>query len=338
MGRIEEVRDFTCEVCGGNEAQYIDFSYPNLPTKSKFKKLHSYSNVICAGCAAIHTHPKISEQKVIEFYNTGYRTSEYAIEINGTVIEPPIQIPWSGISFKRFYSFYESYRALTNDRLVKLSKDSSVLDIGAYQGMFLYAFNKVFSCRCVACDYSEKGIEFAKNAFGFSDSKVTKEIEAEQFGEKFDVVCMVHSLEHIRNPVKLMRNIRTNLLKPNGLLYIEIPNPMAYPLDDPTHLIMYSADALRYLLQSNGFYIEQLEYSGFGCEKFIFHTSKQNICCLARIAASNEVAEQLVSSREEMYREIKESHRRTSWYSLLNGLKKISEPFGKAIKRVAASA
>jgi len=42
-------------------------------------------------------------------------------------------------------------------------------------------------------------------------------------GKKFDVITLFHVLEHIKNPVKTLADLRT-YLKADGTLIVEIPN------------------------------------------------------------------------------------------------------------------
>ena len=51
------------------------------------------------------------------------------------------------------------------------SVSDKIIDIGAYQGMFLNAAHQAWGVEGVAYDFSESGIEFARNVFGFKNSK-----------------------------------------------------------------------------------------------------------------------------------------------------------------------
>jgi 2-polyprenyl-3-methyl-5-hydroxy-6-metoxy-1,4-benzoquinol methylase len=52
---------------------------------------------------------------------------------------------------------------------------------------------------------------------------MVEELPAELRQEGFDVVVLCHVLEHVDSPVGLLRTLRT-LLKPDGVLYVEVPN------------------------------------------------------------------------------------------------------------------
>jgi SAM-dependent methyltransferase len=78
----------------------------------------------------------------------------------------------------------------------------------------------------------------------------------------FDVVTMWHSLEHVHNPVEVLRAAH-RLLAPGGLLVVEVPNIDSLPfawfgqawfgLDLPRHLTHFVPTTLRRLLLRAGF-------------------------------------------------------------------------------------
>jgi hypothetical protein len=56
--------------------------------------------------------------------------------------------------------------------------------------------------------------------------------------------------------------IKKNILKKNGLIYLEIPNPFTNPLNDPTHLNLYSAKTIKYILESCNYKVLNIELRG----------------------------------------------------------------------------
>lgn len=80
--------------------------------------------------------------------------------------------------------------------------------------------------------------------------------------EYFDAITISHVIEHLHDPVAVIRTIYA-LLKPGGILYIDTPNINAYGhhifgpnwrgLEPPRHLVIFSALALKMLLSSVGF-------------------------------------------------------------------------------------
>lgn len=80
--------------------------------------------------------------------------------------------------------------------------------------------------------------------------------------EQFDVITLSHVLEHVHDPVALLRRCY-QLLKPGGWVWLETPNLAGrghdrygihwLPLDTPRHLVLFNPRSLRDLLADVGF-------------------------------------------------------------------------------------
>lgn len=143
-----------------------------------------------------------------------------------------------------------------------LKPDMKVLDVGCSTGHFLHALkNKV---------KERVGLELQKDAVSFIrknlDFKVySQPIEAAKIKEApFDLVTCLQVLEHIENPLTFLKDLAKNL-KPNGYLYIEVPNVndalltcykaagyADFYFREP-HVSNFSIDSLKILLRRAGF-------------------------------------------------------------------------------------
>jgi 2-polyprenyl-3-methyl-5-hydroxy-6-metoxy-1,4-benzoquinol methylase len=87
----------------------------------------------------------------------------------------------------------------------------------------------------------------------------------EQFADKqclFDVITLGHVIEHVHNPVALLKACR-RLLKPTGQLWLETPNIDSLGhrqymknwrgLEPPRHLVLFSRQSLAKALIASGF-------------------------------------------------------------------------------------
>lgn len=89
----------------------------------------------------------------------------------------------------------------------------------------------------------------------------------------FDVVVMSHVFEHLADPRRTLRDV-WNVLKPGGTFAACLPNVRAIGhalfkkdwcgLDPPRHFYVYSADALRRLVQEAGFTVVRCGSTGRG--------------------------------------------------------------------------
>ena len=72
---------------------------------------------------------------------------------------------------------------------------------------------------------------------------------------RFDLVVMIHALEHIPNPVAFLRQVREQLLTPEGWLVIEVPDHATNPFDllIADHLVHFTTPVLGQALVDAGF-------------------------------------------------------------------------------------
>jgi SAM-dependent methyltransferase len=157
------------------------------------------------------------------------------------------------------------------DILSKLQARSSVVDIGAGQGNFLRSLDGKY--RRIAIDPgmdatprdSENGLEWLK------DIKTVEQI----LGSKVDLITLFQSLEHMPDPLTLMREIRALLreggscivsvpLAPTNLILFDRTNAIDVP---PVHFNYFSKNGVTRLFAKAGFKaIETTEVGGWSSE------------------------------------------------------------------------
>lgn len=282
---ISSAYQLACGVCGASDWSPLRVRSSAFATRSRFPEIHEFENFICAQCGVVATIPQIDQESVARFYNSGYRRSEFAIDLGDRRIEPPVQMPWSGVSFQRFRTFFEMVeRVRERDPAVVPAHTDTVIDVGAYQGMFLSAVQQAWGAEGVAYDYSESGIAFARRALGFERSFVARDLMSDVFPLRARFVSLVHVFEHLAHPAGFLRRVREDMLTSSGgYLYLEVPNVTAHPLDDPTHLYMYNEATLRALLAAQGFEVLDVVFTGHPEGPFAtsYGSPRQNIACLA---------------------------------------------------------
>lgn len=122
---------------------------------------------------------------------------------------------FNGILIKLRYEYLRSFY-----------KGTSCLELGCADGegtkMLIDDFKKI-----VAVDGSKKLIDLAKKEI--KDPKVTfihSYFEELKLDEKFDVILLLHILEHVDNPVKVLQYAK-KYLKKEGILIADVPNAMS---------------------------------------------------------------------------------------------------------------
>lgn len=155
-----------------------------------------------------------------------YRQEHYDRYLSGEVghqqfADPPMTLAHR-VVVKIAYIFDRSAAAPLSKILKYSPNRPSVCDLGCGGGTFLQTIEP-YASQIVGVDPSEvsasavkiRGIEFHKGTADNLPAGIERGI--------FDVVTMFHSLEHVRDVKQSLANTR-DLLKPGGLLVIEVPN------------------------------------------------------------------------------------------------------------------
>jgi 2-polyprenyl-3-methyl-5-hydroxy-6-metoxy-1,4-benzoquinol methylase len=102
-----------------------------------------------------------------------------------------------------------------------LTSQSKILEIGCGSGELLNCFYKIGKFDVVGIEQNEYICKFAKEKYGLEI--INADIEEYDLGEKeYDLVLMQHVLEHLKDPISVIRKIHKSL-KENGYLVIWIP-------------------------------------------------------------------------------------------------------------------
>jgi len=136
-----------------------------------------------------------------------------------------------------------------------------LLEIGVGSGSFL--------ARAAQCGYAAVGCDLSAAICREVSRRTGLPVHcgglgAVPRGELFDVVVMNHVLEHVADPVALLRAARARLT-PRGILHLAVPNVAApeavlpgWNSYEPYHLLYFTPDTLRAALERAGFSVESL--------------------------------------------------------------------------------
>lgn len=152
-----------------------------------------------------------------------------------------------------------------------LNGSERVCDVGCGSGAFLQAL-KPYCGSVTGIDPSKISIDsLASNEIeGFLGS--AEFLPKEILNKKFDLIAMQQSLEHCRDPVLALKNLR-DICAPTGKLLIEVPNhecfgfakygPAWFHTDAGRHIHFFSAKSLTELLASTGWQAVEASYLSF---------------------------------------------------------------------------
>jgi len=134
-----------------------------------------------------------------------------------------------------------------------------LLDVGCGNGRFLKLASEM-GWGVEGIDLDPIAAETAQTR-GFSVRCGTIDV-LDDASERYDVITLSHVIEHVYDPLGLLRDLY-RLLKPGGRLWLETPNldslgharfgPAWRDLDPPRHLVLFNPESLARLIQLAGF-------------------------------------------------------------------------------------
>lgn len=138
-------------------------------------------------------------------------------------------------------------------------KPGKVLDVGCGDGKFLNLMRRL-NWEVYGLDFDPKAIESAKSKYGLDLH--TGDLQSANFPDNnFDAVTLSHVIEHVPDPIELLKEVR-RVLKPGGRLSVTTPNAHSFGhqqfqrywigLDPPRHLQVFTLAALGKCAQQAG--------------------------------------------------------------------------------------
>lgn len=176
-----------------------------------------------------------------------------AEEVFERIISLPLEKSETKIRVKWIKS---QFKLLRNAGVVKKGDPPyRLLDIGGATGVLGYEFqDKEWQAQII--DPSEEG-KFVQSRYGIP--YVRDYYRPGCFGEPFDLITLCYVIEHLRNPVSLLKLVQKDM-KSSSLIYIEVPDaahfryrPQEDDIFNSCHLWMFSPEALITLLDRCGF-------------------------------------------------------------------------------------
>lgn len=269
--------DFECRICNNkNNNQQIEAFEMLFGTKDKF------TYVECSNCKCIQI--KEIPEDLSKYYPKDYNSFDSVIKtkddpmrafLKRILAKDYLDEDLNYFAKKLFNSFGVGF--VEKIGLTKVKQNSKILDIGSGHGERLvglarYGFNNItgvdpFIEKDIAYGSSVK--IFKKNLFMVND--------------KYDMIMLNHSFEHMTNPEEVLEKIST-LLIPNGKVLIRIPVSNSYSwrkygaswvaLDPPRHIFLHNEKTIEILAKRSGLILNDVvydssEYQFIGSEQYL---------------------------------------------------------------------
>lgn len=182
----EKFEIINCNICGCKEKEIISFEDVSRLVR-------------CKKCKLIYVDNRLTLKESIRLYNQNYFTKE-----------------------RRELSHIREKHILNKiKRLKNTNITGNLLDIGCAEGEFLRLIENSTSFKAFGVDISEYAAKEAqKKGLNVKNCDV---LEAAFPDNYFDVVTLRHVLEHLHDPLKILKEVN-RVLKKDGILIIEVPN------------------------------------------------------------------------------------------------------------------
>jgi 2-polyprenyl-3-methyl-5-hydroxy-6-metoxy-1,4-benzoquinol methylase len=203
----------------------------------------------CRDCGFVFLSLRPDEEEILEYYAHEYY----------------------GEGSHKFQSWLEAFRVFFAWKRMRrtqkfFSRPGKALDIGCGQGTFLQLLQR----EGWECHGTELTPGSARRASQRGIPVSVGEIPEDQFPpHSFDLVSFWQVLEHLRDPMKVLKGLRP-LMKKGGIVAISTPNIESlqakvasrqwFHLDPPRHLCLFSPKTLARMMKSLGFHTLEIHH------------------------------------------------------------------------------
>lgn len=201
----------------------------------------------CRDCGLIFQSADDNQTANPQFYAETYR------QIYQSSAEPTAKDLW-----------VQEHRALSLVSILqtlRINPPERILDIGASTGVLLETFRGTFGGEVIGVEPGDAYRAHAEERGITMFSSIENLIEANP--PRFDLVSMIHVLEHLPDPVGMLKTIRTALLQESGILLLEVPNFYAHDSFELAHLACYTPHTLQQVLRQAGYHVFFFHRHGF---------------------------------------------------------------------------
>jgi len=230
----EYFEDVNCYNCGSTE---IITSFV----------VNRFRHVRCKNCNMVYVSPRLKSSIVDTLYNEKAYTEFYKIKL----------IP--AIDYRRNVLAVNKYNQIAQ----YFSKPGKVLDIGSGLGEVLSVFQE-HNWDATGIEFNEFAASYSRETFGLNI--VNRSIYDFDLSEKYDVIMLWGVLEHLSEPLQILKKAH-ELLENDGILLVEVPSadsvlvryyekslrPVDRIIEGDRHIMLFSVQGFMEMTEKAGF-------------------------------------------------------------------------------------
>jgi SAM-dependent methyltransferase len=250
----------------------------------------------CPSCQSTHLLDRgeipatnqFAGQTLVEIHSGGhlYRCENCFLQFKFPIVSRKKMDWWYNLSSTQYWPNEVSSRndtRLARDCIRSKLSSGSVLDVGCFSGLFLAS---------LGAEYKLYGIELNTDAAAVAERKGVTIVgrtyeDLDMITEKFDVVTAIDLIEHVVDPLVLLRLMK-KVLRPGGVIIISSGNSDAYSWKLMGSRYGYSAVAEHVAFINKRWCLGAAEKQGLQCDDiFYFSHSKASMLRAALDAIKN---------------------------------------------------
>ena len=208
----------------------------------------------CNECGLVINRSGIPPEKVDEYYNEEYRKSHSFNK--GELVSLREHLEIRTPSILPVYDYLKPY----------LNKETRLLELGCGVGELLQLISDDINY-CYGIELNSQFIDFLNNELNIDGAY--EDYHKLRFDTKFDIIVSLYTIDHMHNTLETLEKLY-NDLKPEGLLYLELPNDeqaLRTKLPEPSrtnfeqfmyheaHYYSFTFETIGLILEQIGFHI-----------------------------------------------------------------------------------
>jgi len=210
------------------------------------------TNVICNHCGLVYQTPRLTTAESLTFYE-----AEYRLLYQGQEGPNPKDLAVQAARAKITLGFIGR----------QIKSCTRVLDIGCSTGILLVKLKEHYQAQAIGIEPGNTYRQYAQST-GLEVYPSLEEFQNTGV-PRFDLISMMHVLEHLPNPKEYLVELRKKQLTANGWLLLEVPNLYAHDCFEVAHLISFSPHTLLQVVQQAGYRVVQLRAHGLPRSRLI---------------------------------------------------------------------